>query len=116
MNLKYIFKILDKEEWTKAKNSGVYSGSSKDLEDGYIHFSEEDQVSETLKRYFSNQNDLILIKVDTLSLEHLLWEQASNGDMYPHLYSTLDLKNVNDEFELNLNENGVHQLPDNFKK
>ena len=116
MNLEYIFKILDKEEWTKAKNSGVYSGSSKDLEDGYIHFSEEDQVSETLKRYFSNQNDLILIKVDTLSLEHLLWEQASNGDMYPHLYSTLDLKNVNDEFELNLNENGVHQLPDNFKK
>ena len=40
MNLEYIFKILDKEEWTKAKNSGVYSGSSKDLEDGYIHFSE----------------------------------------------------------------------------
>ena len=116
MNLRYIFKILDKEEWAKAKNSGVYLGSSKDLEDGYIHFSEEDQVSETLKRYFSNQNDLILIKVDTLSLEHLLWEQASNGDMYPHLYSTLDLKNVNDEFELNLNENGVHQLPDNFKK
>ena len=49
MNLEYIFKILHKEEWTKAKNSGVYSGSSKDLEDGYIHFSEEDQVPETLK-------------------------------------------------------------------
>jgi uncharacterized protein (DUF952 family) len=45
----------------------------------------------------------------------LLWEQASNGDMYPHLYSPLDIKNVKDEFELNLNENGIHQLPDNFK-
>ena len=115
MNLKYIFKILDKEEWTKAKNSGVYSGSSKDLEDGYIHFSEEDQVLETLKKYFSKQNDLILLKVHTLHLDHLLWEQASNGDMYPHLYSPLDIKNVKDEFELNLNENGIHQLPDNFK-
>ena len=42
MNLEYIFKILDKDEWTKAKNSGVYSGSSKDLEDGLslIHISE----------------------------------------------------------------------------
>ena len=27
----------------------------------------------------------------------------------------LDIKNVKDEFELNLNENGIHQLPDNFK-
>ena len=115
MNLKYIFKILDKEEWTNAKNSGVYSGSSKDLKDGYIHFSEEDQVLETLKKYFSKQNDLILLKVHTLHLDHLLWEQASNGDMYPHLYSPLDIKNVEDEFELNLNENGIHQLPDNFK-
>tara|TARA_B100001027_G_scaffold160441_1_gene113324 strand:- start:280 stop:633 length:354 start_codon:yes stop_codon:yes gene_type:complete len=115
MNLEYIFKILDKKDWIKAKNCGVYSGSSKDLEDGYIHFSEEDQVSETLKRYFSKQNDLILIKVHTLNLEHLIWEQASNGDMYPHLYSSLDIKNVKDEYELNLNENGVHQLPENFK-
>jgi len=115
MNLKYIFKILDKEEWKKAKKDGVYSGSSKDLKDGYIHFSEEDQVSDTLKKYFYKQNDLILIKVHTLNLEHLLWEQASNGDMYPHLYSSLDIKNVKDEFELNLNENGIHQLPDNFR-
>ena len=36
--------------------------------------------------------------------------------MYPHLYSPLDIKNVKDEFELNLNENGIHELPDNFKK
>ena len=115
MNLEYIFKILDKEEWTKAKNSGVYSGSSKDLVDGYIHFSKKDQVSETLKRYFSKQTDLILLKVHTLHLDHLLWEQSSNGDMYPHLYSPLDIKNVEDEFELNLNENGIHQLPDNFR-
>ena len=49
MNLEYIFKILDKEDWAEAKNNGVYSGSSKDLEDGYIHFSEESQISETLK-------------------------------------------------------------------
>ena len=58
MNLKYIFKILDKGEWKKAKNNGVYSGSSKDLKDGYIHFSEEDQVSDTLKKYFYKDFEL----------------------------------------------------------
>ena len=61
MNLKYIFKILDKEEWTKAKNSGVYSGSSKDLKDGYIHFSEEDQVLETLKKYKVHFQQIVLL-------------------------------------------------------
>ena len=37
MNLKYIFKILDKDEWYNAKKDGNYLGSSQDLKDGYIH-------------------------------------------------------------------------------
>ena len=57
-----------------------------------------------------------MLKVHTLNLEHLVWENASNGDMYPHLYSTLDIVNVEDEFELILNKDGSHQLPDFLKK
>ena len=45
MNLEFIFKIIDKEKWLKVKEKGKYEGSSKDLEDGYIHFSEEEQLS-----------------------------------------------------------------------
>ena len=116
MNLKYIFKILDKEEWNNAKKDRNFSGSSKDIKDGYIHFSEEEQVQETLKKYYYKQENLILLKVHTLNLEHLVWENASNGDMYPHLYSTLDIVNVEDEFELILNKDGTHQLPDIFGK
>ena len=116
MNLKYIFKILDKEEWNNAKKDGKFSGSSKDINDGYIHFSEEEQVHETLKKYYDKKENLILLKVHTLNLEHLVWENASNGDMYPHLYSTLDIVNVEDEFELILNKDGTHQLPDIFGK
>jgi uncharacterized protein (DUF952 family) len=36
--------------------------------------------------------------------------------MYPHLYSPLDLSNVEDEFELSLNEDGIHELPEILKK
>ena len=71
---------------------------------------------ETLKKYFSKQNDLILLKVHTLHLDHLLWEQASNGDMYPHLYSPLDTSTVVNEYELPLNEDGSHVLPEILKK
>ena len=114
MNLKHIYKILDKEDLKKAKSNGAYSGSSKDIEDGYIHFSGEDQVKGTLEKYYSKQENLILLKVETLKLDHLIWEQASDGNMFPHLYSSLDLSNVVDEFEINLTDNGIHELPDNF--
>ena len=114
MNLEFIFKIIDKDEWNKAKKKGIYSGSSTDIKDGYIHFSEKEQIQETLKKHYPEQENLILLKVQTLNLKHLLWEQASNGGMYPHLYSELDVKNVTEEYELSFNENGAHQLPVNL--
>ena len=114
MNLKYIFKIIDVNEWQKVREIGTYSGSLKDIEDGFIHFSGEDQVKGTLEKYYSKQENLILLKVETLKLDHLIWEQASDGNMFPHLYSLLDLSNVVDEFEITLDSNGIHELPDNF--
>ena len=116
MNLEFVFKIIEKDEWIKAKKSGTYGGSIKDIKDGYIHFSEEDQVEETLKKHFPNKENLVLLRVNAFNLEHLLWEQASNGDMYPHLYSPLDTSTVVNEYELSLNEDGSYQLPDILKK
>jgi len=114
MNLKFIYKICLKSELDDAKNKNQFLGSKKDLEDGFIHFSGEDQVKSTLKKFYLNQKGLILLKVDTLKLEHLLWEQASDGNMFPHLYSPLDMANVVDEIEITLRDDGSHILPDNF--
>ena len=114
MNFKFIYKICTKSELKEAKNQKKFEGSKKDLDDGFIHFSGEEQVKETLKKYYSNQKDLLLLKVDTLKLDHLIWEQASDGNMFPHLYSSLDLSNVVDEFEISLKDDGSHVLPDNF--
>ena len=114
MNLKYIFKIIDVKEWRKVKQSETYLGSSKDIEDGYIHFSGEDQVKGTLEKYYSKQENLVLLKVETLKLDHLIWEQASDGNMFPHLYSSLDLSNVVDEYEITIGEDGSHNLPINL--
>ena len=55
MNLEFVFKIIEKEEWQNAKKTGTYSGSDNDKKDGYIHFSEEDQVPETLKKHYPNK-------------------------------------------------------------
>ncbi|MDA9604146.1 DUF952 domain-containing protein [Candidatus Pelagibacter sp.] len=114
MNFKFIYKICSKSELEDAKNKNQFIGSKKDLEDGFIHFSGEEQVKGTLKKYYLNQKDLILLKVDTLKLDHLIWEQASDGNMFPHLYSALDLSNVVKEFQISLKNDGSHVLPDNF--
>ena len=114
MNFKFVYKICSKSEWEEIRAKGQFIGSKKDLEDGYIHFSGEDQVRGTLKKFYSNQKDLILLKVDTLKLEHLLWEQASDGNMFPHLYSSLDISNIVDEFKITLSGDGSHILPANF--
>ena len=114
MNFRFIYKICTKSEWQEVKLKERLTGSKKDLEDGYIHFSAEDQVEETLMKFYSNQKDLILLKVNTLKLDHLIWEQASDGNMFPHLYSSLDISNVVDEFEISLREDGSHILPANF--
>ena len=111
MNLKHIYKIIDNTELEKAKLSGEYLGSSKDIQDGYIHFSGQDQVASTLKKYYSGIENLILLKVETLKLDYLVWEQASDGNMFPHLYSKLDLSHVIEEIKISLNENGNHKLP-----
>ena len=112
MNLKHIYKIIEIDELQKAKLLGKYLGSSKDIQDGYIHFSGQDQIVSTLKKYYSGINNLILLKVETLKLDHLVWEQASDGNFFPHLYSPLDLSSVVNEFEITLDNDGVHKLPD----
>ena len=114
MNFKFIYKICSKAELKEARNKNNFKGSKKDLEDGFIHFSGEEQVERTLKKYYSNQTELILLKVDTLKLNHLIWEQASDGNMFPHLYSTLDLSDVVEEIKISLRDDGSHVLPDNF--
>ena len=114
MNFKFIYKICTKLELDEAKVKNQLVGTKKDLEDGYIHFSGEDQVKGTLEKYYSKQENLVLLKVETLKLDHLIWEQASDGNMFPHLYSKLDLSNVVGEFEIILNEEGNHKLPDSF--
>ena len=114
MKFKFIYKICTKSELKEAKIKNQLVGFKKDLEDGYIHFSGGDQVKGTLKKFYLNQKSLILLKVDTLKLDHLLWEQASDGNMFPHLYSPLDIANIVEEFEISLKDDGSYALPDNF--
>ena len=103
MDFKFVYKICTKLELLESKKIGVFKGSKKDLEDGYIHFSDKEQIKGTLKKFFINQKDLILLKVEALKLKNLIYEQTSDGNMFPHLYSPLDISNVFNEYDIILN-------------
>ena len=114
MDFSFVYKICTKVEWLEAKTVGIFKGSQKDLEDGYIHFSDREQLKKTLKKFFFNQKDLILLKIETIKLKHLVYEQASDGGMFPHLYCFLEVSNVVGEFDIILINDGSYVLPINF--
>ena len=114
MEFEFVYKICNKSEWLIAKKSKKFTGTKKDKEEGFIHFSDQKQVQGTLKKYYFGQKDLILLKIETLKLDNLVWEQASDGNMFPHLYSSFDISSVCNEHDITLNKDGTHILPSNY--
>lgn len=90
-----IYKICDREAWETALSQGVFQGSAVDRRDGFIHFSAGHQLRETASRHFAHQSDLVLVAVEAQVLgPELKWEKSRGGDLFPHLYATLDVKKV----------------------
>ena len=44
-------------------------------------------------------------------LNNLIYEQASDGNIFPHLYAHLDISHVYNDYEININAEGNHILP-----
>ena len=84
-----IFKIVPRGEWETA--SGDYHGSAHDRADGFLHFSTAAQLPETLRLYYADAGDLMLVAADADALGPALkWERStSRGEDFPHLYGAL---------------------------
>ncbi len=107
-----IYKITPRAAWKEAEDQEVFKGAAIDLEDGYIHFSTAQQASETAAKHFKNEEDLLLVAVDTSQLgDALKWEVSRNNALFPHLYSSLDLKHVLWARPIPMGNDGVHILP-----
>jgi uncharacterized protein (DUF952 family) len=83
-----IYKIVASAEWMAS--SGDYGGSAHDKADGFLHFSTAEQLTETLRLYYADADDLILVAATADACEGLRWEHsASRGQDFPHLYGPL---------------------------
>lgn len=108
-----IYKILPAALWHAAADRGALLGVPVDLKDGYIHFSTAAQVKETAAKHFAGQDDLLLVAVDPAVLgEALRWEPSRGGQLFPHLYSELDVSRVASVRPLPRRADGTHEFPD----
>lgn len=94
-----IYHIISKTEYDLALGRGFYRPESINTE-GFIHFSTEEQVDRTAKRFYAGQKDLYLLYVDESKLLKEVIYESSHGEDFPHLYADLNLEAIADIDEL----------------
>ena len=109
--MRILYKILSLEHWQAAKSKGVFEGSAVDLKDGFIHLSTAVQMRETAARHFAGQDGLVLVGFREDELPNLKWEPSRGGDLFPHVYGTIDIALAVSVNTLPL-EQGVHRFPE----
>ncbi|MCO6389071.1 DUF952 domain-containing protein [Aliihoeflea sp. 40Bstr573] len=108
-----IYKIVPAPMWQEAVRRGSFDGAPVDLADGFIHFSTGAQVRETAAKHFTGQDDLLLVAVDGDALGAALrYEASRGGDLFPHLYGTLDPALSLWALPLPLGADGRHVFPE----
>jgi len=107
-----IFKIVPRAEWQA--ESGDYDGSAHDKADGFLHFSTASQLPETLRLYYSGQDELMLVAVEVAALGAALkWEHSSTrGEDFPHLYAPLSCDAIKWARPIARGADGEFVLPD----
>jgi uncharacterized protein (DUF952 family) len=97
-----IYHITTKSLWEKAKELGFYEVPSLQ-EEGFIHCSQENQVSGVLERYYAGQHNLVklVIETDLLQSRFVFEWSPSTADTFPHIYGPINLSAVKDVITLN---------------
>lgn len=90
-----IYHVTGAAEWQTALKKGRYEAASL-AEEGFIHCSQEEQVTGVLERYFKNRKDLVRLAIDTDKLTspfYYEWSQSVE-DTFPHIYGPINLDAV----------------------
>lgn len=107
------YKLVDRAEWTAAREAGAYAGSAVDRADGYIHLSSAEQLPETARRHYAGRTGLMLVAVDLRVLgDDLRWEASRGGALFPHLHAPLPVAAARAERGLSIDDQGVMRFDD----
>jgi uncharacterized protein (DUF952 family) len=108
-----IYKLVSRAAWETAQLRGRYEGSTRDVADGFLHFSTGAQLQETARKHYRGQTDLVALTLvaDELGPE-LRFEPSRGGELFPHLYRDLVISEVKQVVSIPLDDVGVPMVPD----
>ena len=108
-----IYHMCQRAEWEAGEAAGAYHGSTQDIADGFIHFSDAEQIVESAAKHRAGQDGLVLIAADPDLLGgDLKWEESRHRASFPHLYGALKPSAVLWVRDLPLGPDGRHQFPE----
>ncbi|HEV8574277.1 MAG TPA: 2-C-methyl-D-erythritol 4-phosphate cytidylyltransferase [Dehalococcoidia bacterium] len=106
-----IYHITTRAEWERSKSSGSYSGDAL-ASAGFIHCSAAHQVLAVANSAFRGRRDLVLLCISPDKLvSEIRWEQADQGEAFPHIYGPLNIDAVTEALNLEPDESGTFMLP-----
>jgi len=108
-----IYHMARDEDWQTLGPTGAYAGGAHDRRDGFIHFSNKDQIVESADKHRAGEEGLLLLAVETDELgDALRWEASRGGALFPHLYGPLPAASVVWTLPLPLDAQGRHIFPE----
>ena len=107
-----VYKILSIKEWNKAKKLG-YINTDIDKKDGFIHFSNANQLAASLELYFFDHEEVMLLMPNMKIIEaDLKYELTDAGSMrkgfFAHLYGDLMIEDIEKSWQI---KRGAFKLP-----
>ena len=88
----YVYRVFRKEELEEFRKSKLFCGNELDINSGFIHLCTDQQIKETINKYFkTEQTYIVKFKISDLE-DSLRWEKSRNEEIFPHYYGTLKSK------------------------
>ena len=112
MKYQNVYKILSTREWDDAQKLG-YINTDLDKKDGFIHFSNANQLAASLELYFSDHEEAILLLPCMRKIESNLRYEPTDADskrkgFFAHLYGDLKIEDIEKSWQI---KRGAFQLP-----
>ena len=86
----YVYRIFRKEELEEFRKSKLFRGNDLDINSGFIHLCTDQQIKETINKYFkTEQTYIVKFKISDLE-DSLKWEKSRNDEIFPHYYGMLE--------------------------
>ncbi|MEM7549103.1 MAG: DUF952 domain-containing protein [Bacteroidota bacterium] len=91
----FIYHLCTQNQWNTQKDSVWYEDPSLKTE-RFIHACLEDQIKGVKNRFFSGQNDLLLLKIDPHKVNaEVRFESAKDvEDVFPHIYGKINKNSI----------------------